>query len=592
LHVPANTCLWQVPVLHDGAVRTLTACCGVDDNPKQDAESGTFLNVRFPRWLDARDVHAEEIWDVGQPRTLWTARLFPVGGGQGLAVAAWMMSADPSSIRDMAKVWRTLPRMSLAQLHASVDADTFVSVQQELVSDLVLKAVRRSADGGLDRNLAALGGQIENREVREWLSVLGSEMARGRRTRGLVAESRLLRMRADLAAVVGREAEACELRDAAFAAVQRQVSAAVSAKLPDAVSGLEPGTRVTVELPVRFDIAGGWSDTPPYCLERPARVLNLAALLDGQAPVGAYVETLSEPRWELALGSESDETLVVENGEPVAGTEGLRDRFALLRTALVLAGYGEGTTITQGVRVRTWANVPRGSGLGTSSILAAALVRALQRAAGRDDSSATVSDLVLVLEQRLTTGGGWQDQVGGLVPGIKLISSAPVVPIELKVEQVPLLPSVVEELEARLVIAFTGIERLAKNVLQIVVGRYLQRDGRLLSAIAELVALAEEGRRCFAMGQLDGVGEVMRRAWETHQVLDPHCSNSDVDDLLRQIDDLCSGVKLAGAGGGGFLGALARDADAAERVKLILAQQPGVHVYSWSLASGEEAGAS
>jgi galactokinase len=65
----------------------------------------------------------------------------------------------------------------------------------------------------------------------------------------------------------------------------------------------------------------------------------------------------------------------------------------------------------RGLRISTWADVPRGSGLGTSSILAAALVRALLRLRGEPDSNEEVSHKVLVLEQLMGTGGGWQDQV-------------------------------------------------------------------------------------------------------------------------------------------------------------------------------------
>jgi len=226
--------------------------------------------------------------------------------------------------------------------------------------------------------------------------------------------------------------------------------------------------------------------------------------------------------------------------------------------------------------------------MGTSSILAAALLTALQRVAQRPDDSATIIDLVLLLEQRLTTGGGWQDQVGGLVPGIKLVSSVPSVPLQPRIETVPILPHVVDELQQRLVLSFTGIERLAKNVLQIVVGRYLRRDGRLMAAISELVALAEEGRRALALGDLDGLGLVLGKAWQIHQVLDPHCSSAEVDAIFDGISDLCVGGKLAGAGGGGFMGVMAKDPQAAELIRYRLRDWGGtLQVYDWELWTGE-----
>ena len=167
-------------------------------------------------------------------------------------------------------------------------------------------------------------------------------------------------------------------------------------------------------------------------------------------------------------------------------------------------------------------------------------------------------------------------------------SSVPSVPLQPRIETVPILPHVVDELQQRLVLSFTGIERLAKNVLQIVVGRYLRRDGRLMAAISELVALAEEGRRALALGDLDGLGLVLGKAWQIHQVLDPHCSSAEVDAIFDGISDLCVGGKLAGAGGGGFMGVMAKDPQAAELIRYRLRDWGGkLQVYDWGLWTGE-----
>ena len=236
--------------------------------------------------------------------------------------------------------------------------------------------------------------------------------------------------------------------------------------------------------------------------------------------------------------------------------------------------------------MRTHTGVPKGSGLGTSSILGAALVSALQKLAGRRCDAEPVSELVLVLEQRITTGGGWQDQVGGLMPGVKCITSAPVQPMRLVIEPVPLLRETAVELESRLVIAYTGLDRLAKNVLQIVVGRYLRRERRALNAVRRLVELADEGREALVLGRLDDVGRVMEEVWRVHQELDPHCSNAGVDAMFDKVADLASGWKLAGAGGGGFMGVLGKDPEAAERIRRTLAGLgAGVKVYDWRLAT-------
>jgi fucokinase len=168
---------------------------------------------------------------------------------------------------------------------------------------------------------------------------------------------------------------------------------------------------------------------------------------------------------------------------------------------------------------------------------------------------------------------------------VKCIRSLPVRPLRLRIEATPLRPETVADLERRLVVAFTGQARLAKNVLQIVVERYLRRDGRLLAAIRRLVELADEGRAALALGDLDDLGRVMDEAWHLHQHLDPHCSNPEVDALMAGVSDLARGAKLAGAGGGGFLGVMAKDAEAAGRIAKRLTELSGqIRVYNWSLS--------
>ena len=67
-------------------------------------------------------------------------------------------------------------------------------------------------------------------------------------------------------------------------------------------------------------------------------------------------------------------------------------------------------------------NVPKGSGLGTSSILSAACVKAVFEFMGIEYTEKDLYAHVLAMEQIMSTGGGWQDQVGGITPGLKYIT--------------------------------------------------------------------------------------------------------------------------------------------------------------------------
>ena len=118
-------------------------------------------------------------------------------------------------------------------------------------------------------------------------------------------------------------------------------------------------------------------------------------------------------------------------------------------------------------------NVPKGSGLGTSSILSAACVKAIFEFMGIEHTEDDLYQHVLVMEQIMSTGGGWQDQVGGVTNGIKYITSMPGLSQRIKVSKVEIPEEAKRELQERFALIYTGQRRLARNLLRDVVGRYV-----------------------------------------------------------------------------------------------------------------------
>lgn len=120
-----------------------------------------------------------------------------------------------------------------------------------------------------------------------------------------------------------------------------------------------------------------------------------------------------------------------------------------------------------GFELHTWSIAPQGSGLGTSSILAGVILAALLRATGRKASLDSLVHAVLLIEQMLTTGGGWQDNAGGLFPGFKMTRSKDSLPLKVEVEQLNLSQETVDQFTERLICLYSGKPRLAKNLLQV-----------------------------------------------------------------------------------------------------------------------------
>lgn len=127
--------------------------------------------------------------------------------------------------------------------------------------------------------------------------------------------------------------------------------------------------------------------------------------------------------------------------------------------------------------------------------------------------------------------------------------------------------------------------RLAHQVLQKVVTRYLQRDNLLISSIKRLAELAKTGREALMNCDIDELGDIILEAWRLHQELDPYCSNELVDRLFSFADPYCCGCKLVGAGGGGFALLLAKNAESAVKLRHALEKDSkfDVKVYNWNI---------
>lgn len=198
-------------------------------------------------------------------------------------------------------------------------------------------------------------------------------------------------------------------------------------------------------------------------------------------------------------------------------------------------------------------NVPKGSGLGTSSILAGAAVKAIGEFLGEDWSESVLYQRVLNLEQIMSTGGGWQDQVGGLTPGVKYITTKPGMKQEIKVEHMELDEATKAELQERFALIYTGQRRLARNLLRYVVGGYIGGRPESIEALEEMKHLAVLMRYELEQGRIDEFAKLLNRHWEVSKKLDAGSTNTCIDQIFESCEDLIDGKFISGAGGGGFL---------------------------------------
>jgi galactokinase/mevalonate kinase-like predicted kinase len=174
----------------------------------------------------------------------------------------------------------------------------------------------------------------------------------------------------------------------------------------------------------------------------------------------------------------------------------------------------------------------------------------------------------------LTTGGGWQDQIGGAVGGVKIVSAQPGL---IPDPQIHYLPSDLLDPATnggQTLLYYTGITRLAKNILEQVVGRYLNRNRSSMATLKQIYQVARQTAEALSRKDMAGFGALVSRAWELNKELDPNSSNDEVEALLQRIRPYCFGAKLLGAGGGGFLLMICKSAQDAQRIRNDLETNP------------------
>ena len=336
--------------------------------------------------------------------------------------------------------------------------------------------------------------------------------------------------------------------------------------------------------PVRIDIAGGWTDTPPYCLLEGGNVVNLAIELNGQPPLQAYIKPCREPRITLRsidLGA----TEVVETFEELMQFAKVGSPFSIPKAALALAGFAPQFSANRyaslrqqleafgcGIELTLLSAIPAGSGLGTSSILASTVLGGISDFCSLAWDKNEIGRRTLVLEQLLTTGGGWQDQFGGVLGGVKLLQTNP------GFEQAPLarwLPTDVftqPEYRSCHLLYYTGITRTAKQILAEIVRRMFLNSRDQLLLLRQMKEHAMEMYDAIQRQDFVLMGRLVRKTLEQNQLLDSGTNPVAVRQLSDLVDDLCLGYKLPGAGGGGYLYMIAKDPEAAARIRQILAE--------------------
>jgi len=292
-----------------------------------------------------------------------------------------------------------------------------------------------------------------------------------------------------------------------------------------------------VRAPVRISLAGGGTDLPSY-YERFGGLVVSAA-------INRYFYVFLTPTAGDGVHISSANFSAFAHWS--AGDGPTRDGLLPLPRA-VLDDFG----VQENFSVFLASEVPPGTGLGSSSTVAVALAKAVSTYLGQRLTPSQLAERAACVEiEKLGSPIGKQDQYAAAFGGLNTI----VFRREgVSVERLRVRPEVRQELEACLLLFYTGASRSANDILREQQAATSNGHALVVDALHAIKQCAQETKEALEQGDLDGYGEILHRSWEAKRQLARGVTNERIDALYRLARECGAlGGKITGAGGGGFL---------------------------------------
>lgn len=537
-----------------------------------DSEKTMYMGIPMPQWLKSHHLSS-----LLSQTDLQAAKIFPVVDNidDMEALAVWML--NPAPTEDLSAMYLSCERLSADEISAYANLNR-QEEQRIAYRKQNISALARNYQESIfyQVNLKDLASTYASEDI-SLPEPLPSSASAMQQIHDAMFRSEVERLRGESGEENGKRAFQL-LRDGLVESAYNNPQHPQLSVYPDQM--------VIGRSAVRIDVAGGWTDTPPHCLLRGGNVVNVAINLNNQQPIQVSVK----PCKEFHLKCRSIDLGAVETittFEELSQYNKVGSPFSIPKAALALCGFlpefcsEKYLTLEQqlkafgsGIELTLLSAIPAGSGLGTSSILASTVLGSLSDFCGLAWDKCEIGNRTLLLEQLLTTGGGWQDQYGGILGGIKLLQT------ESGFNQIPVVRYLPDNIFTQAeyrdchLLYYTGVTRTAKHILAEIVRGMFLNSSEHLDILFEMKSHALNLFDAVQRADFNAYGTLVRKSWQQNKALDSGTEPPIISHLCQQIDDLCLGYKLPGAGGGGYLYMVAKDPQAAVRIKEILAQNP------------------
>jgi len=295
---------------------------------------------------------------------------------------------------------------------------------------------------------------------------------------------------------------------------------------------------IITRTPLRISIGGGGTDLPSYYTRKGGYLISAA--------INRYIY--------IAINDTFTDDYVIkysslERSDTVDGIS-----HPLVREALRLHPIGGAKEIV------SIADIPAGTGLGSSGAFTVGLLRALYAYKREHVTAGALAEEACHIEiDILSEPVGKQDQYIAAFGGLSCfdIDSDG----KVRVSPLPISVDTLRDLEEHLLLFFTGYSRRAGEVLSDQHKRSVEGDEAMLARLAETEAIGRRIGAALEAGDTTAYGALMHEHWLAKRERSPHMSNADIDRWYQVgIDNGAVGGKLVGAGAGGFLLFYAKDA--------------------------------
>jgi D-glycero-alpha-D-manno-heptose-7-phosphate kinase len=301
---------------------------------------------------------------------------------------------------------------------------------------------------------------------------------------------------------------------------------------------------VRARAPLRLGLAGGGTDVSPYCDLHGGYVLN--ATIDRYAYATIRLHDGNNVRF-AATDLQVDECLTIEDRVQVDG------RLKLHKAVYnyMIQTYNGGMNLP--LDLVTFCDAPAGSGLGSSSTLVVATIKAFTELLNIPMDDYAIAHLAFHLE-RIECGlqGGRQDQYSATFGGFNFMefyegNRAIINPLRIK-------NYIICELEASLVLYYTGVSRESARIIEAQVENMRDGSHQALDAMHGLKREALAMKEALLKGDFEHLVESMKMGWENKKLSAASVTNPHIEDIFNAA--LSAGAragKISGAGGGGFM---------------------------------------